>query len=153
MDKNTQTAAPAEGENLKVEVSRRQMVDDILGLLGPNGTLALWALLNELPNEDRVEAQTMRQVREQYLHGSEMQIAGIIFAYLKTWESDPATPVFDRFLKAMQEHTVFRAALKCTSMPGWKDESKRSAVREAVKLLRELFTGQLMEIKGTAAMN
>jgi hypothetical protein len=41
----------------KIAVSRKQMVDELVGMLGAQSTLILWDLLLNLRQEDNLDAQ------------------------------------------------------------------------------------------------
>jgi hypothetical protein len=140
----------------KIMVTRSQMVDEILGKLGAQGTKLFWELLCEMRNEDSSDAETLRTVREAYLRGGEMNLgdvsAAVILALVRSWESDPSTPVLNAFYNSLREYTVFKIALKCAEYP-WTDQSARRKVIDAVTLLRELFEGKLMRLNVSDIVN
>jgi hypothetical protein len=150
-------AAKDQAQPQQVAVSRRQMVDEILGKLGAQGSLLFWEFLCEMRNEDGADAEMWRSMKESYLRGGESKCGdvsvAVIFAMVKSWESDPAVPVFNLFFGALREYTVFRMALKCAELPNWADEDSRRKVVDAVRVLRELFAGTFMELKISDLVN
>lgn len=131
----------------KIAVSRKQMVDELVGMLGAQSTLILWDLLLNLRQEDNMDAQLLRRMKEEYLNSPDWGGAGFIIGILKEWESDTANPQLARFLGSMREITVFRSADKCAEMLQGYNEPAREKILDAVKVLRELFAGTLVKIE------
>lgn len=132
-------------QDQKIAVNRREMVDELIGKLGPTATLRLWELLEEIKSEAAADAAILRNVRETYLTGNAEVKAGIIFGLLRTWENDPTTPQLDNFFNAMREYTVFRLACKCAELA--PDKATRQKVLDAVELLRKIFADTSMKIR------
>jgi hypothetical protein len=147
MSEKKPTLDEAQDEQLRVEVRRSEMVNEILGKLGPDGTLAFWMMLNHIPSEDRADASILRQVKEEYLHGNDQRIVLVILGMLKSFESDPAAPVLNRFFAAMREHTTFGFAQKCADVLEGRNEPARRKVLDAMATLKSLFEETLVQIK------
>jgi hypothetical protein len=148
----TMTTKPTE-EQLKpgdkIAVSRKQMVDELVGMMGAQSTLILWDLLLNLRQEDNHDAQVFRRMKEEYLNGDENTCVGLIIGVLKEWESGvPNEPQMGKFFKGMRELATFRFAEKCAEMlQGYNEhEPARAQILDAVKVLRELFAGTLVKV-------
>lgn len=133
------------GDN--IAVSRKHMVDEILGVIGAKSTLILWDLLINLRREDDLDSQLLRRMKEEYLNGDENTTVGLIIGVLKEWESGvPNEPQMGKFLNGMRELGTFRFAERCAEMLHGYNDPAREKVLDAVKVLRELFAGTLVKV-------
>jgi hypothetical protein len=130
----------------KIAVDRKQMVDELVGMMGAQSTLILWDLLLNLRKEDNLDAQLLRRMKEEYLHSPDWGGAGFIIGLLKEWEKDPAYPQLTKFLQSMREMTAFRHAEKCAEMLQGYNEPARAKILDAVTVLRELFASTLVKV-------
>lgn len=129
----------------QIAVPRRQMVDEIVGVLGAKSTLILWDLLMNLRLEDNHDAQVFRRMKEEYLNGDENTCTGLIIGILKQWEAGTAEPQMGKFLAGMREHGTFGFAESIAEKLKGHNEPARAKILEAVKTLRSLFANTLVK--------
>ena len=140
------TQPKEENAGEKIAVSRKAMVDEMVGMMGAKSTLILWDLLLNLRQEDNLDAQLLRRMKEEYLNGDENTCVGLIIGVLKEWERGTAEPQMDKFLRGLRELGTFRFAEHCAGLIQAYDAQSSAKILEAVKTLRALFAGTLVQV-------